>query len=423
MQSSLRETVKLVVAQPVRRWTLEIQDEERAQRIMLTDRPIVIGSSPNAELRVADRTVSAIHCEVGLSSDGVMIRDLGSTNGTFIGGTRIIEGRGGPNMPITIGQSTMVCLPDASEESEDEPTVEPLPGMVGSSTLMQKLARDVRKLAKENAPVLIVGESGTGKELVARALHTEGARRNGPMVSLNITAVPRELIESVLFGHERGAFTGALNRRDGAFVEADGGTLFFDEIGDLSMEAQPKLLRALDGYEVRRVGEAGTGRRPNARIVAATHVDLEAAVENGRFRRDLYHRLQIFVIELPPLRERLGDLAARARAMLTRRASVIGPREITPSGLAVMAAHPWPGNIRELDGVLQRASSYSRGRWIEGWAIERALCGRRSRDTMSQAEAKKHLARHKDNVSAAARSAGLPRTTFRKILSGDLSPR
>src|SRR5271156_3983666 len=171
---------------------------------------------------------------------------------------------------------------------------------------MRRLADQVRRLAQHALPVLIAGESGTGKELIARALHQEGPRREKPFVAINVTALPRELVESELFGHERGAFTGAHARRLGAFAEAEAGTLFLDEVGDLPLDAQPKLLRALDGYEVRRIGATGRGRVGDVRIVAATNRLLARRVEEGDFRRDLFHRLSVFTVTLPPLRERRG---------------------------------------------------------------------------------------------------------------------
>src|SRR6185436_14560652 len=175
------------------------------------------------------------------------------------------------------------------------------------------------------------------KELIARALHTEGPRSEAPFVALNVAALPRELVESELFGHERGAFTGAVTKRAGAFAEAETGTLFLDEIGELPIDAQPKLLRALDGYEVRRVGAPGSGRRANARVVVATHVALQDNVARGAFRRDLFHRLEVFVVEVPSLRDRPGDILPIARLLLGQMENEIGRRELTPAAIAQLA--------------------------------------------------------------------------------------
>jgi two-component system nitrogen regulation response regulator GlnG len=268
--------------------------------------------------------------------------------------------------------------------------------------------------------VLVAGETGVGKELVARALHTEGPRASEPFVAMNVAALPRELVESELFGHERGAFTGAVTRRVGAFTEAEGGTLFLDEIGELPLDAQPKLLRALDGYEVRRIGAPGSGRRANARVVVATHVALQDNVARGAFRRDLFHRLEVFIVDVPPLRERPGDVLPIARMLLGQMENEIGRREITPAAIAQLAAHDWPGNVRELRNVLCRAADQARGaRWIDASAVDRAL--RKPRKTaveLTPETAKECLELHGGNISAAARAAGVARTTFRKALGG-----
>jgi two-component system nitrogen regulation response regulator GlnG len=293
--------------------------------------------------------------------------------------------------------------------------------VVGASTVMRQLADQVRRLAQHGLPVLVAGESGTGKELVARAIHQQGPRRDFPFLPINVTALPRDLVESELFGHERGAFTGAHARRLGAFAEAQGGTLFLDEVGDLPLDAQPKLLRALDGYEVRRVGAAGGGQRSDVRVVAATHAPLEQRVAAGLFRRDLFHRLECFVVQVPPLRERRGDVAAIARELLLQVAPQIGPRTLTPAAVARLAAHDWPGNVRELRNALYRAAdATSRGGGIDADDIDCAM----RRDSypppsgLTRQAARALLVEHRGNLSAAARTAGLPRTTFRKLVRG-----
>jgi two-component system nitrogen regulation response regulator GlnG len=283
---------------------------------------------------------------------------------------------------------------------------------------MMRIAAQVRRLAALSAPVLVTGETGVGKELIARALHSEGPRAAGPFVAMNVAALPRELVESELFGHERGAFTGAVSRRAGAFTEAESGTLFLDEIGELPVDAQPKLLRALDGYEVRRVGASGSGDRARARVIVATHQALANSVERGAFRRDLFHRLEVFVVDVPPLRERPGDVLPIARMILSRLESEIGRRDLTPAAVAQLAAHDWPGNVRELRNVLCRAADLARAaRWLDAAVVDRALRKPKAQVVELTVEtAKECLARHGGNVSAAARDAGLPRTTFRKLI-------
>jgi DNA-binding NtrC family response regulator len=230
-----------------------------------------------------------------------------------------------------------------------------------------------------------------------------------------------------MFGHERGAFTGAVNRRTGAFSAAEAGTLFLDEIGELPLEAQPKLLRALDGYEVRSVGASGPGARHDARVVCATHVPLEQRIVEGEFRRDLFHRLEVFVVEVPPLRARRGDIAPIAREIMrqaTREMAGCAPgrRELTSAALARLVAHDWPGNVRELRNVLLRAADVCVVAQIDAPAIERAmrskapLGGAQQPTRVTPSLAKALFAQHKGNLTAAARSAGIPRTSFRKLL-------
>jgi DNA-binding NtrC family response regulator len=409
-------------------WLVEVQDECCARRVPLTGSRLVVGSIDGADVVVHDPTVSARHCALTLLGAGVAIEDLGSKNGTYVGMARVREAWGQAGTVVTVGRSTLILLVVDAPEPIDVPG-EPLEGVAGSSVQMRVLAGQVRRLAAHSLPVLVVGESGTGKELVARALHREGPRRARPFVAINVTALPRELVESELFGHERGAFTGAHARREGAFAEAEGGTLFLDEIGDLPVEAQPKLLRALDGYEVRRVGGAGSGRRADVRVVAATHARLEHRVTQGEFRRDLFHRLECLVVRVPALRERRGDIGAIARQLLDQLAPAVGPRTLSPAAIARLSAHDWPGNVRELRNVLCRAADATvgaagaaggsnRGCRIEAADVERAM----RRDPaalakcMSRERAREIFRQSAGNLSAAARAAGMPRTSFRKLL-------
>ncbi len=229
-------------------------------------------------------------------------------------------------------------------------------GMLGSGPRMQALFARIRKIAPTEATVLVQGETGTGKELAARALHRLGGRRQAPLVSLNCAAIPDSLIESELFGHEKGAFTGAVARRKGLVEAADGGTLFLDEIGELPAEAQARLLRVLQEGEVRRVGSVQQ-RHVDIRVIAATHRDLEVLVEQGRFREDLFYRLNVLDVCLPPLRERGSDIVLLANHFLAAAAERLGrPRLFfSVEALAALRAHDWPGNVRELENVVQRA--------------------------------------------------------------------
>ncbi|MCH9807354.1 MAG: nitrogen regulation protein NR(I) [Alphaproteobacteria bacterium] len=237
--------------------------------------------------------------------------------------------------------------PTTSPESEELP-------LIGRSPAMQEIYRTLARLTQSDLTVLINGESGTGKELVAQVLHDHGKRRNGAFVALNMAAIPRELIESELFGHEKGAFTGAQGRTQGRFEQAEGGTLFLDEIGDMPLEAQTRLLRVLQQGEYTTVG----GRTPiksNVRIIAATHRDLRSQIQQGLFREDLYYRLNVVPMRLPPLRERLEDIGDLARHFLRRCAAEgLGQRDIETAAIERLRAHKWPGNVRELENFIRR---------------------------------------------------------------------
>jgi DNA-binding NtrC family response regulator len=399
-------------------WWVEVQDECGARRVLLSGERLVVGSAQDAGVVVRDPTVSSRHCAMTLLGAGVTVEDLGSKNGTYVGMARVHEAWAQAGTVITIGRSTLILVAVDAPEPTDTPG-EPLDGVAGASIVMRRLAAQVRRLASHSLPVLVVGESGTGKELIARALHREGPRRGRPFVAINVTALPRELVESELFGHERGAFTGAHARREGAFAEAEGGTLFLDEIGDLPLEAQPKLLRALDGYELRRVGGAGSGRKADVRVVAATHARLEQRVTQGDFRRDLFHRLECLVVRVPALRERRGDIGAIARELLEQLAPAVGPRVLGPAAVARLTAHDWPGNVRELRNVLCRAADASTGsRRIDAADIDRAMRREPSAlaKCMSRERARELFRQSAGNLSAAARAAGMPRTSFRKLL-------
>jgi two-component system nitrogen regulation response regulator NtrX len=250
----------------------------------------------------------------------------------------------------------------------------PTATIVGVSPQIAEVRALVARVAPTEARVLITGESGTGKELVAAAIHAGSARADGPFVRVNCAAIPRELVESEMFGHEKGAFTGATDRRIGRFEQADGGTLFLDEVGDLSLEAQSKLLRALEAGEIERVG----GERPipvDVRVLSATNKDLARAVRHGTFREDLLYRLHVFPVQLPPLRERPGDVPALVSHFAAAVASRIGraPMPIGDDALALLVQHPWPGNVRELANIVERLIILSPGPGITATDVRAAL--------------------------------------------------
>ncbi|HWK36774.1 sigma 54-interacting transcriptional regulator, partial [Sphingomonas sp.] len=236
--------------------------------------------------------------------------------------------------------------------------------MIGRSPAMQEVYRIIARVVSNDLTVLVSGESGTGKELVARAIHDLGPRRHAPFIALNMAAIPRELIEAELFGHERGAFTGAAARNAGRFEQAAGGTLFLDEIGDMPKEAQTRLLRVLQSGEFTTVGGART-IKADVRIVAATNRDLAALVSAGGFREDLYYRLNVVPVTLPSLRERRQDVALLARHFLDRAAEDGLPRkQIGAEGIVALEGHDWPGNVRELENLMRRLAALSRDEWI-----------------------------------------------------------
>src|SRR5580658_8786899 len=268
--------------------------------------PVVVGRDEGAQLVVADQEVSSFHCELRATNEGILVKDLGSTNGTFIGAIRIREALVTSAVDLTLGQSKVHVEPSKSHRV-DVGFADKFGPLVGSSPKMRRVFSVLDRVANTPLSVLILGETGTGKELVAQAIHGASDRKGGPFVVVDCGSIPPTLAESILFGHEKGSFTGANERRKGALAEADGGTLFFDELGELPIELQPKLLRALAERQVKRVG--GSQFEPmDVRVVAATRRHLGAEMNAGRFRSDLFFRIAQVRVELPALRERLGDL-------------------------------------------------------------------------------------------------------------------
>jgi len=311
--------------------------------------------------------------------------------------------------------------------------------LIGISQPMRKLRAALDRLAEQDVSILVQGESGTGKELVARALHERGARHRKRFVALNCGAIPENLIDSELFGHVKGSFTGATTDRAGVFVEADGGTLFLDEIGDMPIGVQARLLRVLQESEVRPVGGSGV-KKVDARVIAATNVDLAAAVEQQKFRQDLFYRLNVVALRVPPLRERLDDMPILAAHFLKKHAGA-KPPALAPETLEIMGDYSWPGNVRELENAVLHMLALHRGEVISSDALPPALTGRASGngvgvsvtddddEAIGLTEAKRRasgafekryltrvMERSKGSVSEAARLAGLDRTNFRRLL-------
>ena len=344
----------------VRRFRLRCVEEPLAGKWFdsASDR-LQIGSHPSNPVQIRDRTISRFHCEVFVEAQGrVWVKDLGSRNGTRVNGTRVREAELTEGSVLQLGR---VRLAFETLRTHNEIQVAPVSSfgsLVGSSVPLRAAFALLEKAARTDITVLLVGESGTGKTQAAEAVHARSARAQKPFRVVDCAAVPAGLLDSELFGHERGAFTGATERREGVFEEADGGTVFLDEIGELPADLQPKLLRVLEAREVRRVG-SNSYLPVDVRLIAATNRDLRAEVNAGRFRADLYFRLAVLCITLPPLRERPSDIPLVAQSLIGRLALDEATRRalLDPAFLERLCVAPWPGNVRELRNHLERCAA------------------------------------------------------------------
>ncbi|MFP2911552.1 sigma 54-interacting transcriptional regulator [Pyxidicoccus sp. 3LFB2] len=311
-----------------------------------------IGSEAASDIILPDRAVSRQHLILEVSDEGVRAVDPGSRNGSYCEGMRFSELEVRPGAVLTLGTTELKLVPE-SEKARSMPlsTRGSFGGLVGNSHRMREVFTLLERLAAGESDVLIQGETGTGKELCAEAIHAHSPRSRGPFVIADLAGIPPALLESELFGHVKGAFTGANTDRAGAFERAHGGTLFLDEVGELPLEVQPRLLRALERRQVKRVG-ANDYRTVNVRVVAATHQDLEGSVKSGQFRGDLFHRLAVLRAVLPPLREHPEDIPLLIDTVLERMGRP--PSALSDQTRALLAQYPWPGNVRELRNVVDR---------------------------------------------------------------------
>jgi DNA-binding NtrC family response regulator len=394
----------------------------------------LVGQSAACTLRLSDPEISRRHAELVVDGNRLRVRDLGSTNGTYVDDVAVVEAFAVGGEHLRLG-STSLKVERVAAAARKPPTVDRFGRFLGASPEMVRLYPLVERLAVATIPVVIEGETGTGKEVLAEAMHECGPRRSGPYVVFDCTAVPASLVEAELFGHERGAFTTALATRKGVFEQAHGGTLLIDEIGDLDLALQPKLLRAIERSEVRRIG-ADRFQQVDVRVVAATRRNLDREVQEGRFRDDLFHRLAVGRIELPPLRRRRGDAELLARHFWRE---LGGAGSVPPALLARWVADAWPGNTRELRNAVARqlavgdfaqdegegaaaeepvasgppGREYIEGVLDEGLALPMArlrVVGELERRYIARV-----LAAHGGNVARAAEASGIGRRYFQMI--------
>jgi len=333
-----------------------VDGPDRGARAAPVEGRLTVGTAEGVTLRLTDPTVSRYHLECEVNGEGLTLRDLGSTNGTWAGPFAVREARLAETAEVRVGASRLRVTLESKRASLPLSREVSFGGLLGGSAAMRRVYGALAAAAPTSATVLLTGESGTGKELAAHALHAASPRADGPFEVVDCGAMPPTLMEAELFGHERGAFTGATGEREGAFERADGGTVFLDELGELPTELQPKVLRALGEGEVRRIG-ARKPRKVDVRVVAATHRDLRREVNAGRFRADLFYRLAVIQVRLPPLRERLDDLDVLVPRLAERvRADrgVRGALECTEEFLGRLREHTWPGNVRELKNYLEQ---------------------------------------------------------------------
>ncbi len=392
-----------------------------------------VGRHPTNDFVVEDARVSGTHLELRRFGDHVRVTDVGSTNGTWLGPHRIVDAELAPGAELTIGDSLLRLEVDQSAAQPAALENDSFGQLVGRSAVMLELFATLERIAPKELSLLVQGETGTGKEEVARALHAASPRANGPFIVIDATALPEALAESLLFGHEKGAFTGAHERQIGFFEAAKGGTVFLDEVGELPPILQSKFLRVLERREITRVG----GHAPlpiDVRVVAATNRDLRNAIDKGRFREDLYFRLAQVRVSVPPLRQRIEDLPLICAKLLARSAADV---MIDVDALDHLSSMPWPGNVRELNNVLLRASAMAQdgvirredvageGEGFRGTAEERTaldLSGTfgdakdRAIERFERAYLLLLMKRCQGNLSKAARQADVARHHLRDLL-------
>lgn len=374
-QQQMNDATKVIQLQPsgkikIFKPLLVVDDVGGDQRhYAVRSKNLVVGTAPECDVILKDRFVSKMHAEFTLSDQGFHVRDRESTNGTFLRGSKIHEAYVRDGEEIQVGKSKILVSFQSTGEEEVEPFLEDsFCGIYGTSRVMRLLFSRIQRVAAVDMTVLVHGETGSGKEMVAKAIHDLSSRKGKAYRVLNCGAIQPNLVESELFGHEKGAFTGADQRRIGAFEEANGGTLFLDEIGELPLEMQAKILRVLEYQTLRRVG--GQQDIPlDVRVIAATHQDLASLVAHKKFREDLFYRLHVLTLEVPALRERKEDidvLVPHFISLFSKEARV----ELQPEAIAKLKSHTWPGNVRELKNTILRALAFCQGTAIAAQDID-----------------------------------------------------
>ncbi len=399
----------------------------------LREQLATVGRSPDCDLVLSDESVSWRHLSLEPITEGVRVRDLGSSNGTLLNGNRVESAVATVGDRLRIGKTTLLLVGQVDgqalrkQQSAENDNAGSLVELVGGSARMKRLYAHLREAAASKVPVLLRGETGTGKELAARAIHMLGARAEGPFVPVNCAAIPREILEAELFGHTRGAFTGAQAERAGAFGSAASGTIFLDEIGEFPLELQPKLLRVIEDGQIPRVG--GSPVAGDFRVIAATNRDLAGRSDAGRFRQDLYYRIAVLSIELPPLREHVEDIPVLVRAFLDLAEEYTGVADAAAtrfdeSAVAWLAKQDWPGNVRELRNLVYRAIVRAPGapvsrELIEGLmekpalsALDAAMETSGSLREIERRAIEKALQDHGGQRRAAARRLGIAESTL-----------
>ena len=407
-----------------------VQDENGSHRYPLRG-TTSLGKNTDNDIVIVATGVSRYHLELTSAPKHVQVKDCGSKNGTYFNGARVTEVEVGAGSVIRIGGPTGV---EVKIELENQPSVQPSTDsrfgpLVGSSYAMRTVYTILERTAPSSATILVSGETGTGKELVAQAIHEASPRADKPFIIVDCGSIPANLIESELFGHKRGAFTGAQTDRTGAFEAADGGTLFLDEIGELPIDLQPKLLRAVESRSIQRLGE-NSRKDIDVRLIAATHRNLEDEVQQNRFRQDLFYRLAVVSVSLPPLRERGDDVITIAKYILEQlgRADAI---EFDQTISNALLSYSWPGNVRELRNALERAihlgaehaipmagGAPNTNNLVSSEAPDLPFKEAKDKIIMSfeRAYVERLMARHKGNISAASRDASIDRNYLYRLL-------